>query len=660
MKLFEQYLLIELTVIVLLAISQVSYALESKTILFGVNYLPQVTCVEDFSPYWITDNWTEKRMITDLKIMKAIGCSCVRFHIYPAMPSKSTIPGVNQDKFLPMLDLGVKTAGEIGLRVHLDMNEGVDEVGEEGVRLYVTRYLGRIESYQIGDEHYGYGGDPKKLRWLQGLFELTHSIDPKAKISADLFVPDIVKIRDEMPDLYKQINMLMRQYYPVTDYRGWNDIYIADLVDHLGNPTGRKTAMQTFAELRAKNPKAYDQYDAKVEWYDHPFYEGSFGWLDKEVWITELTACGYWRSGNVIAEDIKASGWGKVIDAIANAKNRLTRVYHHCFRDKMSWREFGMGECGIVYYDGAPKPSTFVFKKMAVKYSSSDSPMRDLDCDIERAVVPEGGKTVDLKIRLTNKTRFPLNGEAVLELPDKASAKSAALRFSLPPMKSKVWKTLIDVGEMNWGNNHVFVKINIPRGLVYGWGIIAKPKRLEINTAPSLKPELSSKVRYAQGYEAVQAFLDKYGDECAIIVGPGMGTDAEMGYRLKTVIQAIRCREVPIKHSAVATEVLNRPIIVIGSPEYNLISRTVEMALPEDQRVTKTNPGEGKGVIHVIDQPLGKRRIAGRDSQQAQQLGYFFGGVPEVLYMAGPDDDGTKAAVYDLILRLWGSEKKYE
>jgi len=61
---------------------------QTKSLLFGVNYLPQVTCVEDFSPYWITDNWTEKRMVTDLKIMKAIGCSCVRYHIYPAPPAR--------------------------------------------------------------------------------------------------------------------------------------------------------------------------------------------------------------------------------------------------------------------------------------------------------------------------------------------------------------------------------------------------------------------------------------------------------------------------------------------------------------------------------------------------------------------------------------------
>ena len=635
-------------------------AKEQRAILFGVSYLPQVTCVEDFSPYWITDNWTEKRTVNDLKIMKAIGCSVVRFHIAPAKPEEYKTPGVAPEKVLPMLDLAVNTANDLGLRVHLDIASGVTEYGEEGVKLYLNRYRGKVESYQIGNEQYNWPRDPERMKWLQGLVELGHSIDPHAKLSADMLVPDWVKIRKEMPDLYRQLDMGLAHYYPLGDYRGWNDVYIADLVDHLSNPTGRKRVMESFAELLKKNPGAYDQYEANVIYYDHPLYAGSWAWLDKEVWITEISTYGYWRWGNLTPENKRAADWEKVVNAINGADNRVTRMYHHCFRDKMSWREYGMGQAGIVYYDGAPRPVTFTFKKMAVKYAPSDSPLRALDCEIERVVVPEDAKTVELKVKLTNTTKDLLKGHTIIEPPDKSLAKETAFDFALRPKESKTWNITIEVGDMKWGSNHAFARIKIPQGLVYGWGIIAKSKRLEIDTAPTLNPELSSKVRYAQGYEAVQEFLDKYSDKCAIVIGPGTGTDAELGYRLKTVLQAMRCREVPLRHSAVATDVLNRPIIVIGSPEYNLVSRTVETALPEDQRVTKTNPGEGKGVITVIQEPLGKMAIGGRDSKQAQQIGYFFGGVPAALYIAGPDDGGTKAAVYDLILRTWGSEGKYK
>jgi len=313
-----------------------------------------------------------------------------------------------------------------------------------------------------------------------------------------------------------------------------------------------------------------------------------------------------------------------------------------------------------VYYDGAPRAATFAFKKMAVKYAPPGHAMKVVDCEIERVAVPDGVSTVELKVRITNKTNTTLSGEAVLELPDNARTKKTRLDFSLAPKRAKVWKTQVDVSKMTWGNNHVFVRVKVPRGLIYGWGIIAKPKRLQMDTTPVLNQELSAKVKYVQGFEAVQEFLDKYGDDCSIMIGPCLGGDSEMGYRLKLVLQAIRCRKVPLKPSVLAIEALNRPIIVIGTPEYNLISRTIEIGLPPEQRVTSANPGPGKGVIMVVKEPLGERSISGRGSRQAIQVGYYFGGCPAALYLAGPDDEGTQAAVYDLILRIWGNGKKYE
>ena len=632
---------------------------EKRTILLGINYLPHVTCVEDFSPYWITDNWTERRMVADLKIMKAIGCSFIRIHIYPAMPGKSTVPGVDAEKFLPMLDLAVETCRDIGLAIHFDICQDVDEYGEEGTKFYLNRYKGRIESYQFGNERYEWPRDPEKLKWLQKLAELAHTIDPDAKVSADMLVPDWVKIRDEMPDLYRQLDMCLAHYYAVTDYHGWNEIYTADLVDHLSNPTGRKSVTILSYE-QDTSLKEFGDYDRKAHSYDHPFYAGSWAWLDKEVWITEITTHGYWCWGNVTPEERRVTGWPKVVDAVASAPNRLTRIGHHCFRDKMSWREYGAGQCGIVYYDGAPRPVTRTWRELAVKYSPPDSPLRALECEIPRVVVLDGATKVDLEITLTNKTDASLSGEASLELPAGASAEESAFGFSLAPNAAQVWRTQVAVEALPCGNNHVFVRVKIPQGLIYGWGIIARPKRVTVDTTPNLVPELSSKVRYARGFEAVQEFLDKYADDCAIVIGPGQGMDAEIGYRLKTVLQAMRCCEIPVRSSIQAAEVLHKPFICVGTPEFNLVSRTVEMCIAEDQRITMENPGPGNGVINVIEAPLGEMSVNGRGSRQARQLGYFFGSCPAALYIAGPDDAGTQAAGYDLISRIWGSERRYE
>jgi len=523
----------------------------------------------------------------------------------------------------------------------------------------MNRYKGRIESYQIGNEAYDWPQSEERLKWMQSLVELGHSIDPNAKISADILVPDWVKIRKDHPDLYRELDLGLAHYYSVTDHRGWNDLYIHDLVDHLSNPTGRNSAALQSYEAKRKL-KDFDDYDAKSNWYDHQLYVGSFGWLDKEIWLTEFTSHGYWRWGNLVPEDKRAADLEKVVDAIAEAQNRVTRIYHWCFRDKMSNREFGMGQCGIVHYDGTPRPATPAFKKMAAKYAWRTSPLNALDCEIAPVTVPDGAKIVQLKVTLTNKTGKLMKGRLALELPDNTTAKEGPFDFSLTAKGEKSWKVPVDVSGTHWGANHAFARAEIPQGLVYGWGVISKPKRVEINPVSPLAPKDAELVRYPAGIEAVQEFFDKYGDDCAIVIGPGLGNDAEMGSRLKTVLMATRCKgDIQTRSAVLAIDVLNRPLIVIGTPEWNLISKTIELALPDDQRVTASSPGPGKGIVTVVKQPFGEATVEGRLSRQSEQVGYFFGGCPAALYISGVDDEGSKVAAYDLIGRIWGTEEKY-
>ena len=652
---FQYICLFSLIVLLLITFSSPGYSENNqRTILFGVNYLSYVTSTEDFSPYWVTNNWTENRMTADLKIMKSIGCSAVRFHIYPILLGDGSYAGISADRFRSMLDLGVKTACDLGLKVHLDIcGSDVEQHGEECVKYCLNRYKGRIESYQIENERFDYPESPEKLKWLLGLYELAHSIDPNAKMSADFLATDWVKIRKEMPSIYKQLDLISVHYYPVTDYRGWNDLYIADLIDHLGSTNRRRVETLTLEDkLKFKD---LNEHDARARWFDHGMYNGSLGSLDKEIWITEISAHGYWRWGNLTPENKRANDWQKMIGAVAGAKNRVTRMYHHCFRDKMSWREFGMGQSGIVYYDGAPRAATFAFKKMAVKYSPQNSPMRMIDCEIPRVVVTNGAKTVNVNVKLINKTAKTLKGQLTFEESQKNI--QAPVDFNLAPKATQTLKFQVDMDNLTWGNNHVFARVKIPHGLIYGWGVVANPKRVIVNAADA-QPAIP--VSYVNGIESVQEFFDKYGDDCAIITGPGLGNDAEMGYRLKIVLQAMCCRDVPVKPSILAVEVLNRPLIVIGDPMYNQISRTVEMALPEDQRITSSNPGLGRGLINVVKEPFGKMEAdAGRFSRQSVQLGYYFGACPAALYISGSDDKGVKAAAYDLIRRIWGTEEKY-
>jgi len=608
--------------------------------LFGVNDFPQVMCVEDFSPYWITDAWTERRIVEDLRIMKSIGCSCYRLSLYPALPEKGEFPGVAPEKYVPMLDLIVETCEDLGLKLLLDMDQGVEEHGEEGVRFLLGRYRGRVEAYQIGNERYDFPRDDAKLRWMQGLAELAHSLDPATKISADMFVPDWVRARDEMPELYRQLDMALAHYYSVTDYRGWNDVYLADLLDHLGNPRGR-TPLQSDT--------AGEGYDKATQSFDHPFYAGSWAWLDKEVWLTELASHGYWRWGALVDETKRADDWRLVVGAIAEAGNPVTRIYHHAFRDKMTWREFGRDQSGIVRYDGAPRPVTWAFREMAIELAPPESPLHALECEIERVVAREDSRRVTLDVKLTNKADSRIDARVALELPDGAAVGAATVSTPVVPNGSATWRVPVDVSRLPVGNNHVFARVTIPQGLVYGWGVIAKPGRVEIDPTPVIIPELSERVAYVQGIEAVQAFVDEYGDRCAIVTGPALGSDTECGYRLKIVLESIRCANIPLRNSLLCEPLLRRPLIVVGNPEWNLIARAVEATLPEDRRAASLRPGTG--LIQVIESPFGKKSIDGRLSPQAEAIGYYFGSCPAALYIAGPDDAGTQAATYDLILR---------
>ena len=88
--------------------------------------------------------------------------------------------------------------------------------------------------------------------------------------------------------------------------------------------------------------------------------------------------------------------------------------------------------------------------------------------------------------------------------------------------------------------------------------MIARPGRVEIDGSPAILPELSSRVSYAQGIDAVQEFLDVYADHCAIVTGPALGSDTECGYRLKIVLESIRCTEIPLRSSLLCEPLLAR------------------------------------------------------------------------------------------------------
>jgi hypothetical protein len=100
-----------------------------------------VHCAEDFSPYWVLDRWTKEHTLADLKIMRAIGSSCIRVHITPPLPGataydrlsdRRTVPTTGE-KYLELTDPIVESVNALGLRVHFHIGSSLSEVSEISV-----------------------------------------------------------------------------------------------------------------------------------------------------------------------------------------------------------------------------------------------------------------------------------------------------------------------------------------------------------------------------------------------------------------------------------------------------------------------------------------------------------------------------------------------
>ena len=134
----------------------------ASEMLFGFCYMPQIIRVEDFSPYWVHDRWTKERTLADLKIMRAIGSSCIRVHITPPVPGatsydrlgdRRTVP-ITGEKYLELYDLIVQTAHDLGMAIHFDIGSSISEVSEASLDGWIPRYRELVSSYQFGNENY--------------------------------------------------------------------------------------------------------------------------------------------------------------------------------------------------------------------------------------------------------------------------------------------------------------------------------------------------------------------------------------------------------------------------------------------------------------------------------------------------------------------------
>ncbi len=614
----------------------------AREMLFGFCYMPQALRVEDFSPYWVLDRWTPERMLADLKIMRAIGSSCIRIHITPPVPgaisydrlsNRRQVP-ITGEKYLEMYDLMVRTVHDMGMAIHFDIGSSFSEVSEASLDGWMTRYGSMVESYQFANENYSVfesdmrEGKSEGFERFQRLLGHARRLAPQAKFTADIYTEQIAYIRDRFPRIYEGLEILNTHPYYCADERGWTDEWVQALV-----ATHSPNTPWPVESIPWDPTRVFMQHFAGL---------ADFG---KEIWITEIVAQGDGVWSSLVPEDVKASGWRKVVGGLARC-DQVTRVYYCWLTDKMHTMEAGITQIGATNYDGSPTPLTRAFEELAEAHAPQDSIIRRLQIGVETVTVTPGAAVVKVGLTLCNCSAEAIAGKAQLELPTGLRGDETPFAFSLRPSERLERAVTLQVDTLPEPHNHVFLRVEALGQVHYGWGMVCDPRPLALDVAAEGLPG----VEYRPGLAAVQDFLTRYGDECAIVVGPGTGHwDTELGYRLKIILSMLRDRIVPIKTAFMLHQVWDRPLIVVGRPTLNYCAQLMELTMPAEERAAALGPGEG--FVRLIEKPLGEPIGRWESSPREKLLGFHK--CPAALYIAGGDDEGTKKAAYDLIRRLW-------
>jgi len=591
----------------------------TRSIDYGINYLPSIELIEHFGPFWIENRMSIEQLRCDLLCMRAMNCRFIRFHLMPANYQRDCMPGENVEQSQRIIDWAVRYALDLGLHVHYDIwSSDRMNITPQEVTDVVSKFAGLGLSYQIGNEQYFSWRDDEHIRHVEKLIAAGKQTDPASRWCVDIWPGDLARVRDKFPSLYKMLDFIAIHFYATGDYRGWSPIYYEQLVHFCG---GDNEFPGNITDER------FIQSD---------FFVGSYKEFDKEKWITEITACGYHRFGAVIDENAKGEYWREVCRNVAE-RTDLKAVGHHNLRDKMSWREVGTSQCGLIYMDGSPKPSAHAFKEMAKK----SLPDGDLAKWIDASVSAEGDSA-----RLTLKSRLkkPISGKASFAVCGFLQSPQESVDVTIPPGGEITVEQSLSRVASRYVTSQLFGAFVAPSWGKTGcstvaWSTHTRPAEIRIDqTIPPLR-----NVRYPTGLDSVQDFLRTY-DSIAILTADLIGFDGEMAHRLASVLRGAMGKAVDLAATINAYKVIDRPMILLGNPRYHYFARLAELAADRTCRLSEANPC----FVARLDWPF---KPKSRASAIANAIGYAIS--PACLYIAGLDEQTLQRATYDLIRRIW-------
>lgn len=599
---------------------------KSNTLDFGANIVPFGMGIRDFFPYWQESVWNEESATLDLKILRSLGARRVRLHILPINYEVDKYPLFEAGHYRRLIPHTLKTAKSLGLKTHLDLHsDDFSAVKSEDVLARLEEFgPDDIDTLQIINEYFYLWKHAENLRKLEAIFKDIRKAGYKGELCFDAGGYIHRHCHNKYPVLAAETKDMITLHHYAT-YSHWNDYDVGLLRDIVGK---RKTL------------KKEQMSELQRQWYEQ-FEKERFTGLAQELRMMELAMVGFHPWAGVV-HGPRAERWPEIMGYIAR-ESAITTVAVWCFRDAMTWREYGnSSHNGLLYACLLARPELEIFRNTAMAMM----PPQDI---YSRLVINfDHPKDNKIKISLLNKTASPVAGDLLLET-------GKIMRLSLPALKEK--SVTVDLREVMTGKGgvrHLFAEFkpaeikNDMEGKCIGWKAIRMP------TAPSLRDKTKFSIKgvaYPGGLSSIEAFLREFRKNLCIVVERPGGMETELAYRLQSII-AEAFGELPEMISLMtgpADYLRDKALIYLTTRSQCSMTRCIE-CLVERQYL----PSERASAVISAHKSLFQKkpvRPVWDTSSPVRTIGDIVHN-PGVMLVIGKSFETLRNGVYDLIQRI--------
>ncbi len=595
---------------------------------FGANYFPHVDRIRDFFPHWIENEWTRTAMQTDLRILRALGGRIFRYHIHPINHAKDRYPGAEAADYQRKVPFLFAEAKRLGLSTHLDLHTDHFAALDPGDVVARAREVGfgNIDMLQVINEYFFLWKECSNRDKLLSIFDALRAAGYQGRLSFDAGG----SIHREILQTHPRLAALVEEVLPLHHYpygANWDALGEETFLDLL---TGKRSV-----ELERLSPEERSYYESMTR--------ESFGGLARSLRVMEIHMTGFpfW-----VATDRPGRGsrWPRLMERVARETN-VSTVCHFALRSKMSWREYGLVQCGLLHACGLPRPEAAIFRETAMKMMPPEDLFAFAKLEVREA---EGG---GVSVVIHNRKRRPLEGSLTL------GAEHREVR--LPPLASVEHCFERPTPFSRKGAIEHFFPTFEPKQLVgsggpcLGWLARVTPRRCKLARAQRFP---IGRVRYATPMKEIEAFLETNRERLAIVVHRPAGPEMELAVRLQSLI-AEAWGAIPSVHSVIegAADALRcKALLLVGVRHEHAL-----MTLAENLAPPACTPIGPEAVIsahpHLFTTaPRPNRSPAAHWMRAAGDVVLS----PGVLLVSGSSFECLRAGVHDLAQRISAPGKR--